>query len=79
MPARARHSGSARCAASIARRVSAAPSRGTRAIVSPVAGLSTGNVSPESASIQAPSTYAWLRSSSGSRSDRLVVSAEGIG
>ena len=53
--------GSAVCAAAIARRVSAAPSLGTSATVSPVAGLTTANVSPESASTQAPSTYAWRR------------------
>ena len=43
-------------AASIARRVSAAPIRGTSAIVAPVAGSTTGKVAPESASTQAPST-----------------------
>ena len=48
--------GRARCAASIARRVSAAPIRGTSATVSPVAGLTTANVAPESASTQRPST-----------------------
>ena len=49
-------SGSARSAANSARRVSAAPMRGTSAIVSPVAGFVTGNVSPEAASTQRPST-----------------------
>jgi hypothetical protein len=51
-----RQDGSARCAAAIARRVSAAPIRGTSAIVRPVAGSATANVEPESASTQAPST-----------------------
>ena len=49
-------SGSALSAAASARRVSAAPMRGTSAIVSPVAGLVTGNVAPESASTHFPST-----------------------
>ncbi len=52
---RDRHSGYARPAASSARRVSAAPSRGTSAITSPVAGLTTGNVWPESESTHLPS------------------------
>ena len=60
--------GSARSAASIARRVSAAPRRGTSAIVSPVAGSTTGNVSPESPSTQLPSTKARVRRRSRSRS-----------
>ena len=50
-----RHPGSAAWAASMARRVSLVPMRGTSAMVSPVAGLTTANVSPESASTQAPS------------------------
>ena len=53
---RAFQAGSARSAASIARRVSDAPRRGTSTIVSPVAGFTTGNVSPLSASTQQPST-----------------------
>ncbi len=55
------HAGSARCAASIARRVSTAPSRGTSAMTAPVAGSMTGNVAPESALTHAPSTYARSR------------------
>ena len=47
--------GNARPAASIARRVSAAPMRGTSAITSPEAGLVTGNVWPESESTHLPS------------------------
>ena len=39
---------------STARRVSAAPSLGTSAMVSPVAGFRTGKVAPESASTQEP-------------------------
>ncbi len=51
----ARQAGWAASAASIARRVSAAPQRGSSASSSPVAGFSTSNVSPESASTQSPS------------------------
>ena len=54
-PSRDRHSGYARPAAAIARRVSAAPMRGTSATTSPEAGLVTGNVSPESESAHRPS------------------------
>ena len=53
---RARHSGQAVRAASIARAVSGAPIMGTRPILSPVAGLVTGIVSPESAAAHAPPT-----------------------
>ena len=69
------HAGSARSAAASARRVSAAPMRGTSAIVSPVAGLITGNVSPESASTHLPSTKAWRRSRAGSTTvtDRTII------
>ena len=52
---RARHAGSAAAAASIARRVSEAPMRGTCASTSPLAGSWTGNVAPESALVHAPS------------------------
>ena len=51
----ARQAGQARSAAAIARAVSAAPSLGTVPSTSPVAGLLTGKVAPESASTQAPS------------------------
>jgi hypothetical protein len=50
-----RQPGSARWAASMARRVSAAPIRGTSAMTAPVAGFVTTNVSRESPSTQAPS------------------------
>jgi hypothetical protein len=53
---RAAHSGKAVAAASMARRVSAAPRLGTVPIVSPVAGFVTAAVPPPSASIHAPST-----------------------
>ena len=59
-----RQPGRARCAASMARRVSAAPMRGTSATTSPEAGLSTAKVAPESASTQAPSMYPWRRTRS---------------
>jgi hypothetical protein len=59
-----RQPGSARCAASIARRVSAAPMRGTSATTSPEAGLTTAKVAPESASTHAPSMWAWRRTRS---------------
>jgi len=42
----------------MARRVSAAPIRGTSATTSPVAGFVTANVAPESASTYSPPTYA---------------------
>jgi hypothetical protein len=51
-----RHAGNARSAASIAARVSSAPSFGTVPMTSPVAGLSTGMVAPEREAIHAPST-----------------------
>src|SRR3989304_4571279 len=41
--------------------VSPAPMGGTSATTSPVAGLSTANVAPESASTHVPPTYAWRR------------------
>ena len=53
--------GSAASAASSARRVSAAPMRGTRASSSPVAGFVTANVSPESASTHSPPSHACER------------------
>jgi len=51
----ARHAGSARCAASIARRVSAAPMSVTSTIFSPVAGSLTAKRPPASASTHLPS------------------------
>jgi hypothetical protein len=51
---RARQAGQADCAASMARRVSAAPMRGTVPSRSPVAGLWTASTLPSSASVQAP-------------------------
>ncbi len=52
----ARQAGSARAAASMARRVSDAPMSGTEPTTEPSAGLSTSKRRPESASSQAPST-----------------------
>ena len=57
-----RHSTWARSAASIARRVSAVPHFATSATTLPLAGLSTGCVSPLSASHHLPSMYAWVLS-----------------
>ena len=68
------HSGKARSAAAIARRVSAAPIRGTSAITSPVAGFVTGKVSPDSASTHFPSMYACRCRRAGS----TVVTAQTI-
>ena len=51
-----RHAGHAALAASIARRVSAAPMLGTVPSSSPVAGLVTASVLPPSASTHWPST-----------------------
>jgi hypothetical protein len=51
----ARQAGKARLAASIARRVSAAPMAGTSPIASPVAGFFTTMVLPLSASTHLPS------------------------
>jgi hypothetical protein len=58
---RLRQPGSARAAASSARRVSAAPTRATRASSSAVAGFVTANVSRESESTQPSSTNACSR------------------
>jgi hypothetical protein len=49
-----RQAGQAASAASMARRVSAAPMSGTRARRSPLAGLATSKAAPLSASHQAP-------------------------
>src|SRR5581483_2490446 len=62
----ARHAGHAASAASIARRVSAAPMSGTVPTSCPVAGLDTRKVAPLSASVQAPLMYACCRSSEAS-------------
>src|SRR5579872_4429690 len=58
------HAGKARLAASIAWRASLEPRSGTLAMISPVAGLSTGNVLL--AVIHSPSIYAASRKSPGS-------------
>ena len=67
--------GSARAAASIARRVSAAPNRGTSAIVSPVAGFDTGKTAESSLSVHVPSTNARVRRRSGAT---VVTAADDI-
>ena len=64
----ARQAGWARLAASIARRVSAAPSAGTSPIASPVAGFFTTIVLPLSACTHLPSMQLDCRNSVGSRS-----------
>src|SRR6266508_376121 len=53
------HSGSAFFAACTARSTSSAPARGTSAITSPVAGLSTSMVSPPAASTHSPPIQFW--------------------
>jgi hypothetical protein len=53
--------------------------RGSCAIVSPVDGFSTGNVSPESASAHVPSMYALVRKRSvSSMVTRETISVTGI-
>ncbi len=65
--------GSARLAASMARRVSAAPSAGTSPTTSPVAGFFTAMVLPLSASIHLPSMQFACRNNVGSFSASLVA------
>ncbi len=68
-----RHVSQAFSAAATARSTSSSPAFGTSAITSPVAGLSTSIVSPDSASTNSPSTniFCWvtetLIASSGAR------------
>src|SRR4051812_40726902 len=74
------HAGKARLAASIACRVSLAPRSGTLAMISPVAGLSTGKVLP--AVTHSPSMYADSRNRSGSLNcetmDDVFVAVSGM-
>src|SRR5690606_40023042 len=65
----ARHAGQAAWAASIARRVSAAPIRGTVPNTAAFAGFVTEIVSPWSASHHVPATYPCCRNSVGFRSE----------
>jgi hypothetical protein len=63
----ARQAGQAALAASMARRVSAAPMSGTAASIAPVAGLAMLTVAPLSAAVHVPAMKACSRNRPGSR------------
>src|SRR5262249_19236563 len=74
----ARQPSNARCAASIARSVSASPALGTVAITSPVAGLRTGSVPPSPGPSHSPLMKSRSRRRSISRSAKFVIEVSSI-
>src|SRR4030095_5581781 len=73
-----RQAGSARSAASIAARVSAAPHLGTVPMISAVAGLSTLIVAPDRASVHAPSMSLAVRNNFESVRETPVGTMDGV-